>query len=312
MSLIDTQRSIEYMYDKSRISNMIQEDINNTPEIVDKIEECVKALESTYLMGPHFNQKNIYLAYVDRLDMQNAIQRVLEVAMQLPRGLTFTSLVGQTSGVIPSENIIDSLKIISSVISYMYFFGLLKITRAGDADSGMMEVIPVYVCDERIMKYIHQTQYLPPMVCAPRKLTHNKTCGYLTKENESLILKGYNHHDGEICLDSLNKFNQITYSLDIKMLTTLDEPYDFKTTTSRTGVVVTKEGKEIQFSKLREDSYRIFKLLIQSGNEFHFTHKVDKRGRTYSQGFHCNTQGNSFRKSIINLAHKELVNGSFQ
>jgi hypothetical protein len=302
MSLVDTQRSIEYMYDKSRISKMIRDDINSTSEIVDKINECVEALMSTYLMGPHFNQKNIYLSKLNQSHMYDAVYRVLEVAMQLPRGLTFTSLVGQTSGVIPSENITDSFKIVSSVISYMYFFGLLKITRAGDADSGMMEVIPVYVCDERIMKYIHQTQYLPPMVCAPRKLTHNKSCGYLTKENESLILKGYNHHDGDICLDSLNKFNQISYSLDIKMLTTFDEqPKNLLDT----------HQKEMQFSKLREDSYRIFKLLIQSGNEFHFTHKVDKRGRTYSQGFHCNTQGNSFRKSIINLAHKELVNGSF-
>jgi hypothetical protein len=263
------------------------------------------------MMGPHFTMKGQYLADITNTNLSNTIYRVLEICMQLPQGLTFTSLVGQCNGVIKTEHVIDSFKIVNSVISYMYFFGLLKITRPSDTNSGMLEVTPVYVVEDKILEFIEQTQYMPPMVCAPRKLIHNKSCGYLTKDNVSLISKGYNHHEDDICLDSLNKFNNVSYSLDIKMLTTFNERHDFKTTASKTGVIVTKEAKEKQFSKLREDSYRVFKLLIQSGNNFHFTHKVDKRGRTYSQGYHCNTQGNSFRKSIINLSHKELVNGNF-
>ena len=87
------------------------------------------------------------------------------------------------------------------------------------------------------------------------------------------------------------------------MLTTFNEIYKIKDSTPQ---------KERQFSVLREQTYDVCKLLIQSGNDFHFTHKVDKRGRTYSNGYSVNYQGNSFRKSIINLAHKELVDGAFQ
>jgi DNA-directed RNA polymerase len=42
---------------------------------------------------------------------------------------------------------------------------------------------------------------------------------------------------------------------------------------------------------------------------FHLTHKVDKRGRIYSQGYHVNTQGAAFKKAMIELAKEELIEG---
>lgn len=302
MSLHDTQRSIEYMYDKTRIPKMVRDDIESTPEIVVLIDKTVLMLESVYLMGPHFNQKNLYLSNINSYVLRETIERILEIVMLLPNGLTFTSLVGQTANGIPVSKL-ESFKIVSSVISYMYFGGLVKIIRAGDAQSEMMEVVPVYVCDSKILKYVDKTKYLPPMVCTPNKLRDNKSQAYLTRKPKSLICKSHNHHDGDICLDSLNKFNSIAFSLDVKMLTTFNEIYKIKDNTPQ---------KERQFSVLREQTYDVCKLLIQSGNDFHFTHKVDKRGRTYSSGYSVNYQGNSFRKSIINLAHKELVDGTFQ
>ena len=302
MSLVDTQTSIEYTYSKKRIGKMIRDDINNTPEILIKLTNCLCALTSHYLMGPHFNQKNQYLSSITETDLSEIMYRILEIVMPESRGVTFSSVVGQCTINTEDVNRLDAFKIISSVISYMYFHGLLNIIRAGDSNTGMMEIVPAYVCDPKITKYIADTLYLPPMVCAPQKLTHNKSTGYLTLEPESLILKGYNHHDGNICIDSLNKFKQIALSLDIPMLTTFDE---------QPKKLMDTPEKEKQFAKLRENSYHVYKLLIQTGNNFHLTHKVDKRGRTYSMGFHCSTQGNSFRKAIINLAKQEIVNGSF-
>jgi hypothetical protein len=302
MSLIDTQTSIEYMYDRNKIPKMIQKDIADTPELMELINKCYISLQSVYLMGPHFNQKNQYLSSINPSVLLNTIYRVLEVIMVLPDGTTFSSIVGQSAGAIKSVDTLSSFKIVSSVIAYMSYHGLIKIIRAGDANSGMMEVIPTYVCDQRILKFIKESMYLPPMVCAPEILTHNKSSGYKTITNDSVILKSYNHHDGNVCLDSLNKFNQVALSLDIKMLTTFDE---------QPKKLIDTPEKQKQFDKLREDSYHVYKLLIQTGNNFHLTHKVDKRGRTYCCGYNVSTQGNSFRKAIINLAKKELVFGNF-
>lgn len=302
MSLIDTQTSIEYMYDRNKIPKMIQKDIEDTPEIVEKIDECYQSLKSVYLMGPNFKQKDHYLSQINPAVLLNSIHRVLEVIMVLPNGATFSSVVGQSAGILKTVDTLSSFKIVSSVIAYMSFHGLVRIIRAGDANSGMMEVVPIYVCDDKIIKFIKQSMYLPPMVCAPEILTHNKSSGYKTITNDSVILKNYNHHDGNVCLDSLNKFNQVALSLDIKMLTTFDE---------QPKKLIDTPQKQKQFDKLREDSYHVYKLLIQTGNNFHLTHKVDKRGRTYCCGFHVSTQGNSFRKAIINLAKEELVHGEF-
>lgn len=302
MSLIDTQTSIEYMYDKRKVTKMIIDDINSTPELVDLINDCDGNLRKHYLMGPHFKQKGEYLSLLHPDSLKSIIYRVLEVVMVLPQGATFSSVVGQSAGHLSSIDKLSTFKIVSSVIAYMSQSGLIKIIRAGDTNSGMMEILPVYVCDSKIISFIKQTMYLPPMVCAPEKLTHNKSSGYKTITNESLILKSHNHHDEDICLDSLNKFNQVALSLDVRMLTTFDE---------QPKTLIDTPQKQKQFDKLREDSYHVYKLLIQTGNNFHLTHKVDKRGRTYSIGYHCSTQGNSFRKAIINFAKEELVYGEF-
>lgn len=58
-----------------------------------------------------------------------------------------------------------------------------------------------------------------------------------------------------------------------------------------------------------QDSYKVCRELIAKGNKFWMTHRPDFRGRLYSQGYHVNTQGNSFRKAIVELAEPEIVEG---
>ncbi len=50
-------------------------------------------------------------------------------------------------------------------------------------------------------------------------------------------------------------------------------------------------------------------FLMMHSNVFHMTHKYDKRGRTYSQGYHVNYQGNPWNKACIEFADKEVVDG---
>ena len=42
-------------------------------------------------------------------------------------------------------------------------------------------------------------------------------------------------------------------------------------------------------------------------NPFYLTHKIDKRGRIYSQGYAINVQGNSYQKSLIDLVKKDYI-----
>ena len=134
---------------------------------------------------------------------------------------------------------------------------------------------------------------LPPMLVKPRTLRHNKSCGYLTINKDSLILGDKeNYHDECISLGVLNTLNSQAYQLD------LDICYKYEKELT---------GDELTHNKAKEQ-FEYFRDVIQDKTIF-FTHKVDKRGRIYSQGYQFNTQGSSYEKACINLKTKEFVEG---
>ena len=61
------------------------------------------------------------------------------------------------------------------------------------------------------------------------------------------------------------------------------------------------------FEKFDSTCRHIYRLMYEAGNRFYLTHKVDKRGRTYAQGYHVNTQGAAWNKATIELADMEVV-----
>ena len=140
---------------------------------------------------------------------------------------------------------------------------------------------------------------LPPMLVKPRTLRHNKSCGYLTINKDSLILGDKeNYHDECISLDVLNTLNSQAYQLDLDIC--------YKYEKELTGDEPT-HSDELTHNKAKEQ-FEYFRDAIQDKTIF-FTHKVDKRGRIYSQGYQFNTQGSSYEKACINLKTKEFVEG---
>ena len=152
---------------------------------------------------------------------------------------------------------------------------------------------------ERLVTFIEESQFLPPMVCEPLELTHNYSSGYLT-HNDSLILGTGNHHDGDICLDVLNTMNKVALKLDTEFLSQVEEEPTFDLDT---------QDKLDQWNKFKEQSYMMYSLLASQGNQFYLTHKVDKRGRIYCHGYRISTQGTSFKKASLEFAKEELVTG---
>lgn len=134
---------------------------------------------------------------------------------------------------------------------------------------------------------------LPPMLVKPRTLRHNKSSGYLTINKDTLILGDKeNYHDECISLDVLNTLNSQAYQLN------LDICYKYEKELT---------GNKLTHNKAKEQ-FEYFRDVIQDKTIF-FTHKVDKRGRIYSQGYQFNTQGSSYEKACINLKTKEFVEG---
>ena len=149
-------------------------------------------------------------------------------------------------------------------------------------------------------------QYPMPMVVEPQTLRSNRDTGYYTSKN-SVILKN-NHHDEDVCLDHLNRMNQIRFKLDMDTATTIKNSWK-----SLDKPKPDEDHKEFQkrvkaFEKIDRTAYDVMMHLgLSSGGEFWFTHKFDKRGRSYCQGYVCNYQGTTWQKACVHFANEELV-----
>lgn len=145
---------------------------------------------------------------------------------------------------------------------------------------------------------------LPPMISKPRTLRHNKSCGYLTIPTDNLILGDRdNYHDECISLDVLNTLNSQAYQLDLDICYKFQK--EFKSEFDKDTDEYLNQLKTYERAK---EQFEYFRDVIQD-KTIHFTHKVDKRGRVYTQGYQMNYQGSSYEKACINLKTKEFVTG---
>lgn len=145
---------------------------------------------------------------------------------------------------------------------------------------------------------------LPPMLVKPRTLRQNKSSGYLTINKDNLILGDKeNYHDEAISLDVLNTLNSQALCLDLDICYKFQK--EFKSEFDKDTDEYLNQHKTHNKAK---EQFEYFRDVIQDKTIF-FTHKVDKRGRVYSQGYQFNTQGSSYEKACINLKTKEFVTG---
>uniref|UniRef100_A0AAU6VZJ4 RNA polymerase n=1 Tax=Pseudomonas phage Arace01 TaxID=3138526 RepID=A0AAU6VZJ4_9VIRU len=156
-----------------------------------------------------------------------------------------------------------------------------------------------------VQEEIDRFQFPLPMVVPPAKLKHNLQTGYLTSGG-SIILKN-NHHSDDVCLDHLNRMNRIKFTInhDVVRLVknewrNLDKPKDGE---SREDF----DRRKRAFEKYDRTARDVMDTICKHSDEFYLTHRPDKRGRTYCQGYHVNYQGAAWNKAVVQFANKELV-----
>lgn len=316
------QEATEAYYNKKTV----REHINAVMDADEELLECMfqASLLITMWAGEQFSydSKNVRLALLVRHNsISQLVYDIMTVVYELdeqPEQLT--SMVGMCSGMIKGMSAKDAVITTGEILTLMCDADLFDMEQREsvieDDETGeefttmSWFIFNPWELGSELQTHIRRAMYLPPMIVPPRLLKHNKSTGYLTKEDESLILGHGNHHRNCISLDALNKFNQVPLSLNLEMVKEVTEELLVKNPEALAKIHADEERKE-QHEKLIRDSYHVFAYLQKNGNRFYLEHKVDKRGRVYAQGYHCSTQGNSFRKAIVELADKEKVSGSF-
>lgn len=167
------------------------------------------------------------------------------------------------------------------------------------------QFIVKYDITQDVQDDLDRYQFPLPMIVEPRELKTNSDTGYFTSRN-SVILKN-NHHDKDVCLDHLNHMNRVKLTLNNEVASfienswrNLDKP---KPGEDRKDFDKRKKA----FEKYDRTARDVMAHLEIAGGEFYLTHKYDKRGRVYCQGYHVNYQGNTWNKAVIEFAQAEMV-----
>ena len=296
MKEIVLQEMNELRFNRKHIDRKIKDSINNNPFMIKKVEEGI-TLVNEYLNGNYYESKNKRIEQVKLLDINTMVLELFVGIAYIQRPELFTSVTAQLASRLGFDDKGAAITTVAELVAVLCNTDVFDIEK--ESDQASLMIVSHIPLEEELLFFIENSAYLPPMVCEPLELTHNFSSGYLT-HNDSLVLGSGNHHDGDLCLDVLNKMNKVPLKLDTKFLSTLEEEPTFE---------LNNPDAIEQWTKFKEESYYFYSLMESQGNKFYFNHMVDKRGRIYCQGYHISTQGTAFKKAMLEFAEEEIVSG---
>lgn len=234
-----------------------------------------------------------FLALMDQHNIPHKFGIEVLVQMALHKRCNFSTLMGTV------RKCADSGQQAADLLVKCVEAGLLQWN-----DPLKMFIVNVTISDE-LQEQLDRYQYPLPMVVPPRELVTNNQSAYLDSTN-SVILRD-NHHEDDVCLDHLNAVNTIKFVINMNVVQfvrnewrNLDKPKEGESSQDF-------EKRKRAFEKYDSSSKEVIKRLNDITDVFYLTHRYDKRGRTYCQGYHVNYQGTPWNKACVEFANKEVT-----
>lgn len=206
------------------------------------------------------------------------------------------SVCGRVAPALKFDSIYDGVELTASIVIIIGIeTDLYDVILPEDSELDSITIEANYELSEEMLQYLAHTKYLPPMIVKPKLVSKNFDFDYYTVESSKLL---NTYYDMPIALDVLNILNGTQLELDLYTLAHREVPNHELDTPK----------KREQFDRMVIASEVVYEELLQmSDGKFYNTWKYDARGRFYSQGYHCHIQSTDYKKSLINLAKKELV-----
>lgn len=168
------------------------------------------------------------------------------------------------------------------------------------------DVLVRYEVTEDVQKALDQFQFPLPMIVPPEPVHHNRQTGYQTIKG-SIILKN-NHHEDDVCLDHINRVNAIPLRLNADVVAFVQNQWRNLDKQKEDESWDEFRKRKEAFEKYDTIAHDVIQAVQAQGDRFWLTHRYDKRGRVYSQGYHINYQGNDWNKACIEFADGEVLN----
>lgn len=137
--------------------------------------------------------------------------------------------------------------------------------------------------------------YPLPLVVPPSKVTRNTQNGYIYYPIGSIVLNS-SYYKGDVNLEHINRVNSIPLRMNQDVLN------DLKNYPKKTLYALKDRQNWDRFVKQQKEINDFYK-----DKEFYLTHKYDKRGRVYCQGYHVSYQSTDFTNACVEFAQGEPV-----
>ncbi len=279
--------------DEAYIKNEI-ESANGMPEITDAIARIWE-----YLGKEYYPSKTQRLKEWDPTE-QEIYELVISIftAVLVNGSLTYQALMGMLNYKIELDDVIDRVKILAEITAIISRTGLIDITKRG---SGRYILISTEFQLDSDIPFVdkHGTVYHRAQ---PVEFNWDP-------EQGSMLLGGkMNHHEGNVCLDHINRMNKIPLTLNKEFLFKYKEEHKdtFIKKTDSDWNIIQKEKMWDQY--VDNAKWKYIEALARDKNRIFINHKYCTRGRTYGVGYYINYQGSSFKKGSLQLVNKEYLN----
>lgn len=311
-----TQANIESVFSKRATKEYIHDLLLENTSTMHMIGDATDLLTAWTEEPAAYTSKQERKDTLSCMNIQEIVEKLFVNILTITGSMTLASLSSQLGSSLGFEDTKQGITLAAEIIAVVLPIGLYQIGPL--YPKGQWHVIPNIELSPEERVIAEQGMYIPPSITKPLKLKHNRDSGYASLKGESLILGGsYKHHDGDICLDVLNKQNKIPLSLCEDFLLENQEERkksldEIKEEFIKKGI----KGKELHDCMQREAynwyihcqlASMVYELMVDAGNHFYVTNKYDMRGRLYAQGHHINPMGSSYKKSSVELKHKEKV-----
>lgn len=309
MIVSDAQRAIEFSLGKKHISPRIDKSIRENPEIEAKVHEGVSLLHE-WVNDSYYYSKNKRLEPFKSANLELLVRTTFNVVAYCLTPELFTSVAGMLSATLNLQEKKDNIQTAAEILAVLCQTDVYDITKASKNASIMIQSkIPL---PDALIESVERSVYLPPMVCEPNYIRNNFDSPYLTLDKDCLVLGKGNAHTGDLCLDVLNKQNRVELRLCEEFINVMEEPIPEALTPLdfATPAEIKDRQKAIDnWDQFQKETKELSALILNQGGTCFLPHKVDKRGRIYSLGYHITTQGTGYKKAMLELANAEIVEG---
>lgn len=309
----DVQLQVEQAFSKKQVKDAVLAELMNDPIVPIKIEQGVTLIKEWCESESEYDSKRERKNHISQMDLQALVTDVFVKISSLTSPTTLNNMVSQMAPMFGFDDTRVGLTACGEIMAVLCntdFFNLRK-----PSVQSSIYVDPLFQLTDATIAYIERACYLPPLIVKPSVLSNNRSSGYKTLKGESLILGGsHNHHSDDACLDVLNLMNSYPLTLNKQFLdNVVEEPTSDLNTVknakklSKPDLVRAIAQQHKNWERHLDQSAYFYRHILNNGNKMYMTNKVDKRGRIYSQGYHINPQGTSYKKGMIDLFNQETI-----